>query len=247
MSYRYRNEKSLMGRLLVIGFILLVMFLALAWLSGRPEENQTWMSLHAGDNPVITAQIAGSPPPPGPASASAGQLGRFPVIWQRDKNQYASEAEWRTWAASSCSAASLTSVLSGYGNNVRVSDVLALMQQQNAISSSGGLFDYSVFTTIPAKYGLKAIYSEDKNLDSHFERVLGYLRQGYPVVLNVRDPSFFPNGHFVLATAINQDGTIAIMNPDPAPGKTVNQNWPLDGTKLYFGRSLRSAAILPKA
>lgn len=245
--YQYRNESSLFGRLLLVGFICLVIFFALTWLSSRKEDNKQWQGLVSGEGAIFNAQIFGAPPPPGPATATQGQPGKFPAVWQRDKNQYADETEWRTWAASACSAASMASVLNGYGKSVKVTDVLALMQQQNAISPSAGLFKYDVLQTIPAKYGLKVVYSEDKNLDNHFAQVTNYLKQGYPVILNVRDPAYFPNGHFVVATGLNSDGTLAVMNPDPASGKTVNQNWPLDGAKLYFGRSLRSAAILPGA
>ncbi len=169
----------------------------------------------------------------------------FPAVWQRDKTQYASEDEWKTWAASACSAAALSSVLTGYGHPVKISDVLNQFEQQNAIKSSVGLYKYNVFNTVASKYGLKVAYSEDKNLDSHFGRVLDYLKQGYPVILNVLDPTYFPGGHFIVATGLNPDNTVAIMNPDPTGGKQVNQFWTQDSLKLYFSRMTRSAAILP--
>ncbi|HEX2914694.1 MAG TPA: C39 family peptidase, partial [Chloroflexia bacterium] len=120
---------------------------------------------------------------------------------------------------------------------------LDYLVQQNAIKAGAGLYRYDVFTSIASKYGLKAVYSEDKNVDAHFNQVLSYLKQGEPVIMNVLDPTYFPAGHFVVATGINSDGTIAVMNPDPVGGKSVEQNWPQDALKLYFGRMARSAVF----
>ncbi len=249
-SYRsyqpYRKEPSLFSRLLVIAGVALTIFGAV-WFFNRPKDDgNDWMGTIAGEGGVINAQIIGpNGPLVGPSFVTSGQSGKFPAISQRDKSQYADEAEWRTWAGSACSAAALTSVLSGYGKGVRITEVLAYLRQQNAIGSNSGLYKYDVFSSIAAKYGLKAVYSEDKDLEGHFAQITKFLQQGVPVVVNVRDPNYFPNGHFVVATGFNADGTVAIVNPDPASGKSVGQNWPVDSLKLYFGRSLRSAAYLP--
>lgn len=186
-----------------------------------------------------------SPPPAATAAASTRPVS--PGVWQRDKTQYINDAEWQTWAPSACSAASLASVLISYGHPVRITDVLYQFRQLGAIKSSVGLYKYDVFNTVASQYGLKVIYSEDKDLDAHFARVLDFLKQGYPVILNVRDPVYFPDGHFVVANGINADGTVAIMNPDPTDDKGVNQNWTQDSLKLYFGRMKRSAAVLPNS
>ena len=169
----------------------------------------------------------------------------FPAIWQRDKTQYINDDEWKTWSPSACSAASLSSVLIGYGHPVRITDVLYQFRLENAIKSSVGLYKYDVFSNVASQYGLKVVYSEDKNLDAHFNSVLDFLRQGDPVILNVLDPVYFPDGHFIVATGLNPDGTVAIMNPDPTGGAQVNQNWTQDSLKLYFSRMKRSAAALP--
>lgn len=189
--------------------------------------------------------VAAAPISTTPATEDAPAKPVFPPVWQRDKTQYASDAEWKTWANSSCSAASLTSVLVGYGHQVKISDVLNQFEAQNAIKSSVGLYKYNVFSTVASEYGLKVAYSEDKNLDAHFNRVMDYLRRGVPVIVNVLDATYFPSGHFVVATGLNADGTVAIMNPDPADDKGPNQNWTQSSLKLYFSRMTRSAAILP--
>lgn len=187
--------------------------------------------------------VASTPPTTTAATDPAKPI--FPAIWQRDKAQYNSDAEWKTWSNSACSAAALSSVLIGYGHPVRITDVLYQFQQEKAIKSSVGLYKYDVFNNVAAQFSLKVIYSEDKDLDAHFGRVLDYLKQSYPVILNVLDPVYFPDGHFVVATGLNPDGTVAIMNPDPTGGAGINQNWTQDGLKLYFSRMKRSAAVMP--
>lgn len=242
------------SKLLAVLFLAVLAFLALNFLAGQKSNDNFYIYESAG-NGYFKAEIIGSPFEIQPAGSSkpGGLVGlgtttisvKFPAISQRDKNQYNSEEEWRTWSPSSCSAAAITSVLVGYGKNVRITDVLSYLKDWNAITARAGLHRYDVFSKMAELNGLRAVYSENKNLDSHLESVLGYLRQGYPVILNVYDPQYFPGGHFVVGTGINSDGTILIMNSDPASGKSVYQNWPLDGLKQYFTRTPRSAAILP--
>ena len=238
-------------KLIIVGGIALVFLVVMFVVVGHKDRATDSFALlsSGGEGSTIAVQVVGGESVQ--QAASAGSLAgtsvrsHFPAISQRDKSQYASEQEWQTWAASACSAAALSSVLNGYGKQVRITDVLSFMQQQDAIKAGAGLYRYDVIGTLAARYNLRAVYSEDKNLDAHFDQVLGYLKQGYPVILNVLDSTFFPNGHFIVATGINQDGSIAILNPDPTGDKSVNQNWPVEGLKLYFSRMERSAAILP--
>jgi hypothetical protein len=242
-------------KLLMLGALVLALFVFLNFLLAPKKSPDIWVSQAKASQHQMAAVdfvgVATAAPEPTAAPApfqTAGAVARkliFPAVWQRDKAQYTSENEWKTWAGSACSAAALASVLSGYGHPVKISDVLAQFEQQNAIKSTVGLYKYNVFGTVARQYGLKVAYSEDKNLEAHFGQVLNYLRQGYPVILNVLDATYFPSGHFIVATGLNPDNTVAIMNPDPTGGNQVNQNWPVDGLKLYFSRMNRSAAILP--
>jgi len=219
---------------ILLGFGAIVVIAAMALISGRRQAPVTIDM--SGIGPAINAQIVGATNP------STGVALTFPAVWQRDKGQYASEAEWREWSASACSAAALTSVLNGYGKVVKVTDVLGMMREQGSISSSGGLFRYGVFGTIATKYGLKAEYSESKDLNSHFDSIMAGLAKGYPVIINVQDNTYFPNGHFIVAVKASADNnTVSVINPDPTRGKQVLQEWQRDDLKTYFSRSLRSA------
>jgi hypothetical protein len=251
------SSLAMRNKFLVVGAVALAFFVILSFLLAPKKEPDIWISTaNAGqqhqlavvDFVGITAPATALPATGSGPVLTAGAAVRklvFPGVWQRDKSQYATEEQWKTWAASACSAAALSSVLSGYGHPVRITDVLTRFEQQNAIKSTVGLYKYNVFSTVASEYGLKVAYSENKNLDAHFEQVLSYLKQGYPVILNVLDATYFPSGHFIVATGLNPDNTVAVMNPDPAGSNQVNQNWPLDGLKLYFSRMTRSAAILP--
>jgi hypothetical protein len=248
------------NKFLAAGFIVLAVLVVLNLLFASKKDEDTWVSTAKASNPqsrVASAEIIGAPTGAEPtatpessalppAAVSAATKPVFPPVWQRDKAQYIDDGEWQTWAPSACSAASLASVLIGYGHPVRITDVLYQFRQLGAIKSNVGLYKYDVFSTVASRYGLKVIYSEDNDLDAHFARVLDFLKQGYPVILNVRDPVYFPDGHFIVATALNPDGTVAIMNPDPTDDKGVNQNWTQDSLKLYFSRMKRSAAVLPQ-
>lgn len=243
MNSRYRGSysepKSLFNGALtwltLLGFgavILLALFGVLSGSRKAPSVMIDTSNIGAGFN----AQVAGNTTNP-----STGTILSFPAISQRDKSQYNSDAEWREWAASACSAAAMTSVLNGFGKQVKVSDVLAMMREQNSISSSGGLYRYGVFSSIGGKYGLKVQYSEDKDVNRHFDKIMAALAQGSPVIVNIQDATFFPNGHFIVAVRSNPDGTVSVLNPDPERGKPVSQEWPRDTLKTYFSRSLRSA------
>jgi hypothetical protein len=238
--------------------LAVVAFLALNLLTARKNETTEIYSFDPSTTTsgAFTVQIVGDAPfdkpveqisnpnsgaPVGPATVSV----KFPPISQRDKRQYTNDDEWKVWSPSSCSAAAMTSVLNGYGKDVRITDVLASFTEWGAITSNRGLHRYDVFSRMADKHGLKTVYSENKNIDDHLNTVMGYLRQGVPVILNVYDPKYFPGGHFVVGTGINSDGTILIMNSDPASGKSVYQNWPFEGLRSYFTRTPRSAAILP--
>jgi hypothetical protein len=239
----------------------LAFLIVLNLLFAPKKDENIWVSTaKASDHQMASVEVIGVPavaeatPEPNatpvaptaiPETAAASGKPVFPAIWQRDKAQYNSDAEWKTWSPSACSAAALSSVLIGYGHPVRITDVLYQFQQEKAIKSSVGLFKYDVFNNVASQFGLKVIYSEDKDLEAHFGRVLDFLKQGYPVILNVLDPVYFPDGHFIVATGLNPDGTVAIMNPDPTGGSQVNQNWTQDSLKLYFSRMKRSAAVLP--
>lgn len=163
-------------------------------------------------------------------------------ILQRDPAQYSSTNQYQTWHESTCSAASLASVLNAFGHKVTIGDLIPMMQNLGGFSPTSGLSNYGVFNTIAQQYGLHATLDESKDLDSHFASIVSELQDHKMVIINVQDAVYFPNGHFIVAYGLNPDGTVAVMNSYPYPMNNGNtlQNWPLEGLKLYFSRTMRS-------
>ncbi len=193
-----------------------------------------WDDVNNVSYPPNLPANAGIPPLTGQNRSSVG------VVWQRDPGQYANTDDLKLWSPSACSVAATASVLAAFGQNVKVSDILPLMQSKGGLSPRSGLSDYSTFGFVAQRYGLHAILDESHDLEAHYNSILSQLKANRPVIVNVQDSTYFPSGHFVVAYRLNDDGTVAIMNPDPTPGKTVLQSWSPDGFKLYFSRTMRS-------
>lgn len=193
-----------------------------------------WDDVNNVTYPSNLPSNAGIPPLTGQSRTSVG------VVWQRDPDQYTNTDEFKLWSPSACSAAASVSMLAAFGQNVKVSDILPIMQSKGGLSPRNGLSDYSTFGIVAQKYGLHAILDESHDLEAHYNSILTQLKANRPVIVNVQDSTYFPSGHFVVAYRLNTDGTVAVMNPDPTPGKTVLQSWSLDGFKLYFSRTMRS-------
>ena len=120
------------NKLIVVGVIALAIFVSLSLLSKNTTRSKTnWFiqSASVGQPGMINAQIVGSNGDNTTTSTNVNKAvamgGSFtktvarvnlPAISQRDKSQYANDDEWRTWAPSACSAASIAAVLNGYGS-----------------------------------------------------------------------------------------------------------------------------------
>lgn len=177
---------------------------------------------------------------------TSGNVTNIPVgaVWQLDPNQYANLDQYKLWSGSTCSVASLVSVLTAYGHKVSISQVLSIMLTRGGISPEAGLSNYGNFDYVAQLFGLHATVDENPNLDQHFNSILTQLQSNQLVIVNVQDSTYFPNGHFMVAYHLNTDGTVAIMNPYAAPGQSVFQNWPLTTLKLFFSRTSRSVTFM---
>ncbi|HEX2913410.1 MAG TPA: hypothetical protein VH186_21585, partial [Chloroflexia bacterium] len=120
------------NKLLVVGAFALAILVILTVLSGHNSSDSNYIAFAStSGGSAVNAQVIGVSSGSSSNSATLNSAAsnnlvglRFPAVSQRDRNQYKDDAEWRTWASSACSAASLTSVLNGFGINVHISDVL---------------------------------------------------------------------------------------------------------------------------
>jgi len=226
----------MLNKIILVCFIMLVGLVILILLSNHDSPTNRFVTNSSGG--IYNAQMMGA----SSLSQNTGLLGYS----QRDPGQYASTDEYKTWSPSACSAAAIAAIFSNQGKTVRTTDILSIMRDRKAITASSGLFDYSIFSTVASRYNLRADLDESHDLDSHFNRILDYLGKGTPVLINVQDRSFFPNGHFIAAFRLNPDNTVTVTNSDPEPGRPVVQDWPVDALKTYFSRTYRSVVFLGK-
>lgn len=212
----------------------------------KREGGEDLVIFSGSSNTNVSVQVVGGVSSNNAAIKPVARGLAIPAFSQRDRSQYNDDAEFRTWSPSSCSATATAAVLNGYGKSVRTTDILGIMRSNNAISAAAGLLDAGIFNKIATQFDLKALINRDGNVDAHVDNLLNYVKQGTPVMANILDPTFFPGGHYVVLVRLNDDNTIAVVNPDPAVGKTVSQNWPLEAFKTYFGRTHLSVVFLPR-
>lgn len=115
---------------------------------------------------------------------------------QLDVAQYASKAEYDTWAYSACSAASMTEVINSYESNhhrYRVTDILKVEAGLNQISPDLGLLSPSGIDKTVDKFGYKAIHLNNPSLDT----ILKIGNNGNPVIVDF-PPDRWSGGHILI-------------------------------------------------
>lgn len=116
-------------------------------------------------------------------------------ISQLDPGQYASQAEWNTWAFSACSAAAMTEVLNAYGKHLRIHDVLTVEAGLGAITPAGGLQEDGGIARTLHQFGFKTTWGEHWSL----AQVVGTANSGTPVIVSW-PPDRYAGGHLVIVT-----------------------------------------------
>ena len=122
---------------------------------------------------------------------------RQPVvrISQLDPQQYRSNAEYTTWAYSTCSTAAMTEVLNSYGRHLRITDVLAVESSIGAITPQVGLVADDGIARTAARFGFHTQWGYQYSLD----QVIDLANQGTPVIVGF-PPERYPGGHLLVVT-----------------------------------------------
>lgn len=118
---------------------------------------------------------------------------------QLDENEYASQAEYDTWAYSACSTASMAEVFDAYGRHYHITDVLKVENAMGAITPQLGLLHDSDVAKTAAQFGFHTYWGENWTLD----QVLSYANAGEPVIVGW-PPDRYPEGHIVVVTGGNE-------------------------------------------
>ncbi len=121
-------------------------------------------------------------------------------LYQLDPAQYNSPADYE-YAPSACSTTSLTEVLNGYGQHLRIADVLHAEIAANAISPQLGLLDENGLARTARAFGFQATIDHTHTLD----QVIALGNKGTPVIVSIPPGRSrkFPGGHILVATGGN--------------------------------------------
>ena len=114
-------------------------------------------------------------------------------ISQLDPKQYASNAEWNTWAYSACSAAAMTEIFDAYGLHLRITDVLNPEARIGEVTPSLGLVRPEGIANTAALFGFKTNWGNAWSLD----QIIATANTGKPVIVSF-PPDRYAGGHILV-------------------------------------------------
>jgi len=133
-----------------------------------------------------------------PAQPVYGASKALVRISQLDPSQYASLAQYNTWAYSTCSAAAMTEVINAYGYHYHIADILKVESSLGEITPALGLLEDAGVQRTAAQFGFKTIWGYSLSLD----QIIDIANHGQPVIVSF-PPSRYPDGHLVVVTGGN--------------------------------------------
>jgi ABC-type bacteriocin/lantibiotic exporter with double-glycine peptidase domain len=120
-------------------------------------------------------------------------------VQQTDPAEYATAEEARRWGGSSCSAASLCAVLRSAGKNIKVGDVVRVLEGAGGITVAQGLVSRPALVATARKFGLAA---EDRAIP--YEQLAIAARE-HPVLVDITNAKF-PQGHWLVVAGADASG-----------------------------------------
>jgi hypothetical protein len=147
-----------------------------------------WTSVWFGSNNAAATPTAQAQP------ATTYDASKVLVrISQLDPAQYASTAEFNTWAYSACSAAAMTEVIDAYGHHYRITDILEVEAKIHEITPAEGLLEESGIAHTGEQFGFKTSWGHTLSL----AQVIAAANSGTPVIVSF-PPDRFPGGHILV-------------------------------------------------
>jgi Peptidase_C39 like family len=117
---------------------------------------------------------------------------------QLDPAQYNSTQEFKLWAYSACSTASMTEVFNSYGRHYRITDVLKVEAQIGEITPQSGLLEDVGIQRTAAQFGFKTTWGHNLSLD----QIIAIANSGKPVIVSF-PPDRYAGGHLLVVTGGN--------------------------------------------
>jgi hypothetical protein len=120
---------------------------------------------------------------------------------QMNPAQYASQAEYNTWAASACSTTSMTEVLDAYGHHYRITDILQVEARIGAITPALGLTTEAGVAQTVAQFGFQTSWGHSRTLD----QIIAAANNGAPVIVSFPPgtSTLFAPGHILVVIGGN--------------------------------------------
>lgn len=206
MSYRtttiiyYKEQKKFP----VITFLAVLLFFVLisGLIAGKLMETSAMVIVRPWPDQAVTQPV------PTSTTKQIQAVKNIPVIInastalvrinQLDPGQYASTAEYNTWAYSTCSTAAMTQVMNAYSkHHLRITDVLQTEISVNAITPDLGLTDNDGIRRTVEQHGFKVTW-----INSGLDDVISIANHGKPVIVGF-PPNLWTGGHLLVVRGGN--------------------------------------------
>ncbi len=127
------------------------------------------------------------------------------------RDQYQTAYEWDTWSYSSCSGIAMEMVMDANGRHYIASEILQEELNLGVWSVSDGLLREDGIALTATHFGFHTVAGHTRSLQD----VINAANSGTPVIVSVRDSTYFPNGHlFVIRGGDAQYVSIADSSPE---------------------------------
>lgn len=183
--------------------ILIITTCVLLWLSLRStpilaSASTLWQG--AAMNNGIASHTP-TPVPTKPTNTAFNASKQLVRLAQMNPAQYASQAEYNTWAASACSTTSITEVLDAYGHHYRITDILQVEARVGAITPALGLTTEAGIAQTVTQFGFQAKWGHNLTLD----QVIATANNGTPVIVSFPPgtSTLFAPGHILVVIGGN--------------------------------------------
>jgi predicted double-glycine peptidase len=121
-------------------------------------------------------------------------------IDQLDPAQYYTLQDYKTWAYSTCSAASMTEIINAYGHNYRIADILKVEAGLNEITPALGLVEAHGIDRTVARFGFQTYWPPSPSLDE----IIQIANSGRPVMVGF-PPARWSGGHLLVVIGGNSN------------------------------------------
>ncbi len=189
LSWRRKGE-SIPLSVIVIGLISIFILGIYALNFVLPHQALINLITFNLNNPVKTTNL--------PSSFNASQ--NLVRLSQLDPAQYNSTQEFKSWAYSACSTASMTAVFDSYGRHYRITDVLKVEAGIGEITPQLGLLEDIGIQRTAARFGFNTQWGHNLS----FDQIIAVANSGKPVIVSF-PPDRYAGGHLLVVIGGNSN------------------------------------------